>query len=251
MRMTTKKKERLDKLLVDKGFVQSRERAKALILQGKVIVDDHKIDKAGAKVFCDSSLRLKGNDIPYVSRGGLKLAHAIDEFQLQVNGSVALDVGASTGGFTDCLLQRGAKKVYAIDVGYGQLAWKLRQDPRVVSLERKNIRHLNTEEIDEEADLAVVDISFISLTKVLPKIIEFIRRRGDIAALIKPQFEVEKGKVGKGGIVHDPVKHMQVIEKIKCFASNHDLEVLGVVESPIKGADGNKEFFIHLRKTRP
>ncbi|MDY7031155.1 MAG: TlyA family RNA methyltransferase [Thermodesulfobacteriota bacterium] len=249
--MTTKKKERLDKLLVDKGFVQSRERAKALILQGKVIVDDHKIDKAGAKVFCDSSLRLKGNDIPYVSRGGLKLAHAIDEFQLQVNGSVALDVGASTGGFTDCLLQRGAKKVYAIDVGYGQLAWKLRQDPRVVSLERKNIRHLNTEEIDEEADLAVVDISFISLTKVLPKIIEFIRRRGDIAALIKPQFEVEKGKVGKGGIVHDPVKHMQVIEKIKCFASNHDLEVLGVVESPIKGADGNKEFFIHLRKTRP
>ena len=250
MRKPGKKKERLDKLLVDKGLVQSRERAKALILQGKVIVDDHMVDKAGAKIHCDASLRLRGTDLPYVSRGGLKLAHAIDTFQLQVNDAAVLDVGASTGGFTDCLLQRGAKKVYAIDVGYGQLAWKLRKDPRVVSLERRNIRHLDAEEIPDEVDLAVVDTSFISLTKVLPKVIEFISEQGEITALIKPQFEVERGKVGKGGIIRNPVTHAEVIEKIKGFAAGHRLEVCGVIESPITGADGNKEFFIHLRKRR-
>ena len=240
------KKERLDKLLVDRGLVQSRERASALIMEGKVTVNDVRIDKAGTKVFSDSSLKLKENDIPYVSRGGIKLAYALDEFNLEVTDKIALDIGASTGGFTDCLLQRGARKVYAIDVGYGQLAWKIRQDPRVVSLERRNIRYLDTKEVGEKADLAVVDISFISLTKTLNKVTELIREEGYIIALIKPQFEVEKGGVGKGGIVKDPEKHRQVIEKIKGFASLNNLKVLGLIESPILGADGNKEFLILL-----
>ncbi|MFH2011849.1 MAG: TlyA family RNA methyltransferase [Pseudomonadota bacterium] len=242
----TNKKERLDKLLVDQGLVQSRERARALILAGKVLVNGIRVDKAGTKVLTDSSLKLKENDIPYVSRGGVKLAHALDEFKLDVEDKVALDIGASTGGFSDCLLQRGARKVYAIDVGYGQLAWKLRQDSRVVALERRNIRHIAPEEITEKADLAVIDISFISLTKVLTKVNELIKEKGFIIALIKPQFEVEKGEVGKGGIVKDPEKHTQVVEKIKSFASLHDLKAIGLTESPILGADGNKEFLIYL-----
>ena len=246
--MPTRKRERLDKLLVDRGIVQSRERAKALIMEGKVNVDDIRIDKAGTKVFIDASLKLKGNDIPYVSRGGVKLAHALEKFGLNVNGITAMDVGASTGGFTDCLLQRGATKVYAVDVGYGQLAWKLRQDPRVVSLERRNIRYLDPGEIDEDIDLAVVDTSFISLIKVLPKVVTFLKKDAGIIALIKPQFEVEKGQVGKGGIVKDPIKHRQVVEKIKSFASLHNLDDMGIVESPISGADGNKEFLIYLVK---
>ncbi|MEW6614488.1 MAG: TlyA family RNA methyltransferase [Thermodesulfobacteriota bacterium] len=247
--MVTKKKERVDKLLVDRGLVQSRERASALILEGKVIVNGIRVDKAGTKVPADSSLKLKENDIPYVSRGGVKLAYALDEFKLEVKDKVALDIGASTGGFSDCLLQRGARKVYAIDVGYGQLAWRIRQDPRVVTLERRNIRYIDPEEVGEKADLAVIDISFISLTKVLPKVRELIGKEGYIIALIKPQFEVEKGEVGKGGIVKDPENHRQVIEKIKGFALFHDLKVLGLIESPILGADGNKEFFIYLIST--
>jgi len=246
--MPPRNRERLDKLLVDRGIVQSRERARALIMEGKVSVDDARIDKAGTKVFVDSSLKLKGSDIPYVSRGGLKLAHALNEFGVDVNSRVAIDVGASTGGFTDCLLQRGAGKVYAVDVGYGQLAWELRQDPRVMNIERRNIRYLDTKEIDDKIDLAVVDTSFISLTKVLPRVIELIREDGFIIALIKPQFEVEKGEVGKGGIVKDPVKHQQVLDKIKGFASFHNLTVSGLVESPILGADGNKEFLIYMTK---
>ena len=240
------KKERLDKLLVDRGLVQSRGRASALIMEGKVSVDGIRVDKAGTKVSTDSSLKLKENDIPYVSRGGVKLAYALDEFKLEVKDKVALDIGASTGGFTDCLLQRGARKVYAIDVGYGQLAWRIRQNSRVVSLERRNIRYLDTKEIDEKADLAVIDISFISLTKVLTKVTELTKEKGCIIALIKPQFEVEKGEVGKRGIVKDPEKHNQVIDKIKGFATLHDLKVQGLIESPILGADGNKEFLICL-----
>ena len=246
--MSTRKKERLDKLLVDRGFVQSRERAKALIMEGKVYVDQIRIDKAGTKVHTDASLQLKGNDTPYVSRGGVKLAHALEEFGLEVKGIKVMDVGASTGGFTDCLLQRGSKKVYAIDVGYGQLAWKLRQDPRVVNLERRNIRYLDPGEMDEDIDLAVIDTSFISLVKVLPKTASLLKKNGKILALIKPQFEVEKGQVGKGGIVKDPIKHKQVVEKIQGFASLHNLDDMGIIESPISGADGNKEFFIYLRK---
>lgn len=244
--MVANKKERVDKLLVDRGLVQSRGRASALIMEGKVSVDGIRVDKAGTKVSTDSFLKLKENDMPYVSRGGIKLAYALDEFKLEVKDKVALDIGASTGGFTDCLLQRGARKVYAIDVGYGQLAWSIRQDPRVVSLERRNIRYLDTKEIDEKADLAVIDISFISLTKVLTKVTELIKEKGCIIALIKPQFEVEKGEVGKGGIVKDPEKHRQVIEKIKGFVTLHDLKVQGLIESPILGADGNKEFLIYL-----
>jgi len=244
--MVTNKKERVDKLLVDRGLVLSRERARALILAGKVFVNNIRVDKAGTKVPADSSLKLKENDIPYVSRGGIKLAYALDEFKLEVTDKVVLDIGASTGGFTDCLLQRGARKVYAIDVGYGQLAPKLREDPRVVALDRRNIRYIAPEEIGEKTDLAVIDISFISLTKVLTKVIELIKEEACIVALIKPQFEVEKGEVGKGGIVKDPEKHRQVIEKIKGFASLHDLKVIGIIESPISGADGNKEFFIYL-----
>lgn len=249
--MPAKKRERLDKLLVNRGIAQSRERAKALIMEGKVIVNDARIDKAGAEVSIDSSLRLKGGDIPYVSRGGIKLAYALDEFKLDGKGKTVVDVGASTGGFTDCLLQMGARRVYAVDVGYGQLAWKLKQDARVVNLERTNIRHMDPKEIDEDVDLAVVDTSFISLTKVLPRVIELIREGGCIIALIKPQFEVKKGEVGKGGIVKDPVKHRQVIEKIKGLASLHNLKVLGLIESPILGTDGNKEFLIYLMKGCP
>ena len=246
--MPARKKERVDKLLVDRGMVSSRERAKALIMEGKVIVDDIRVDKAGIKVPIDSLLRLKANEIPYVSRGGLKLAHAIDDFKPEVKDKVALDVGASTGGFTDCLLQSGASKVYAVDVGYGQLAWRLKQDSRVVCLERRNIRYLDPKEIDEDIDLAVVDTSFISLTKVLPRVIELIRVGGSIIALIKPQFEVEKGEVGKGGIVRAPAKHQQVIEKIKHFATLSNLRVLRLIDSPILGADGNKEFLIYMMK---
>ncbi|KAF0119668.1 MAG: 23S rRNA (cytidine1920-2'-O)/16S rRNA (cytidine1409-2'-O)-methyltransferase, partial [bacterium] len=190
--MVVKKKERLDKLLVDRGLAQSRERASALIMEGKVSVNGIRVDKAGTKVLTDSSLKLKENDIPYVSRGGVKLAYALDEFKLEVKDKVALDIGASTGGFTDCLLQRGIRKVYAVDVGYGQLAWRIRHDPRVVSLERRNIRYIAPEEIDEKADLAIIDISFISLTKVLTKVTELIKEKGYMIALIKPQFEVEK-----------------------------------------------------------
>ncbi len=249
--MPARKRERLDKLLVERGIVRSRERAKALIMEGKVIVDDVRVDKAGTKVSIDSPLRLKEDDIPYVSRGGIKLAYALDEFKVEVQDNTALDVGASTGGFTDCLLQRGARKVYAVDVGYGQLAWKLRQDDRVVNLERRNIRYLDHGEIGEDIDLAVVDTSFISLTKVLPKVIELVKGGGGVTALIKPQFEVEKGEVGKGGIVKDPLKHQLVCDKIRAFARLHDLSVLGLIESPILGAGGNKEFLIYLIKSSP
>jgi len=247
--MVIRRKERLDKLLVDRGLAQSRERASALIMEGKVSVNGIRVDKAGTKVSTDSSLKLKENDIPYVSRGGIKLAYALDEFKLEVKDKVALDIGASTGGFSDCLLQRGARKVYAVDVGYGQLAWRIRQDPRVVSLERRNIRYITPEEIGEKADLAVIDISFISLTKVLIKVTELIKEKGYMIALIKPQFEVEKGEVGKGGIVKNPEKHRQAIQKIEGFASLHDLKVLGLIDSPILGADGNKEFLIYLAKS--
>jgi 23S rRNA (cytidine1920-2'-O)/16S rRNA (cytidine1409-2'-O)-methyltransferase len=244
--MKARKSERLDKLLVERGIVSSRERAKALIMEGKVIVDDHRADKAGAKVLPDSSLRLKGNDIPYVSRGGVKLAHALDVFKLETADKVALDVGASTGGFTDCLLQRGARKVYAIDVGYGQLAWKLRQDSRIVSLERRNIRYLDPKEIEDEIDLAVIDTSFISLTRVLPTVIKLQNGRAWIIALLKPQFELEKAEVGTGGIVKEPKKHKKAIEKIINFASLNNLKVQGVIDSPILGAKGNKEFLLYF-----
>lgn len=245
------KKERLDKLLVDNGLVQSRERARSLILAGLVVVDDHTIDKPGTQVSVDSALRLKGEDIPYVSRGGLKLEHALMTFGIDVTGRTALDVGASTGGFTDCLLQSGAARVFAVDVGYGQLAWKLRSDERVVNLERTNIRSLRADQLPETPDLAVIDASFISLEIVLPATLSLLSARGEVVALIKPQFEVGRGAVGKGGVVRDAALHEQVQEKIRALASSLGCAVAGLCPSPILGPKGNREFLIHLRKGSP
>jgi len=219
-------------------------------MAGRVLVDDQPVDKAGTQVDHGASIRLKGEDIPYVSRGGLKLARALETFQVTVGGRTALDVGASTGGFTDCLLQEGASKVFAVDVGYGQLAWKLRDDQRVINLERTNIRHLALDQLDETPDLAVIDASFISLEKVLPSTTVLVKPGSDIIALIKPQFEVGKGQVGKGGVVRDPDQHAQVIEKIKLIAAQAGCQVMQLCESPILGTKGNREFLIHLRTGR-
>ncbi len=240
-------KDRIDKILVEKGLVPSRERARALILAGSVLVGDTVVDKAGTKIPVDSDVRLRGEDIPYVSRGGLKLERALDVFPVPVRDRVAIDVGASTGGFTDCLLQRGAKQVYAVDVGYGQLAWSLRSDPRVVNLERTNIRNLTSDIFDLEPDLAVIDASFISLEKVLPPTLALLARPADIIALIKPQFEVGRGEVGKGGVVRDHEQHKLVKEKIQAFSQAIGCTVIGVDESPITGPKGNREFLLALR----
>ena len=237
---------RLDKLMVERGLAPSREKAQALIMAGQVVVGDHAVDKSGQQVALDADIRIKGDVLPYVSRGGLKLKKALDEFGVDVTGVVAIDVGASTGGFTDCLLQAGARKVFAVDVGYGQLAWKLQQDPRVVSMEKTNIRHLLPEQLDDRPELAVIDASFISLAKVLPATVALVRPGGCIIALIKPQFEVGKGEVGKGGIVRDPAAHERVIDGVRQTAREMGLIVAGLCESPITGADGNREFLILL-----
>ncbi|MFK5926244.1 MAG: TlyA family RNA methyltransferase [Desulfuromusa sp.] len=241
-------KERLDKLLVLRGLVVSRERARALILAGKVIVDEHRVDKAGAQVSVDVDLRLKGDDIPYVSRGGLKLEKALNEFAIVVKDKIAIDVGASTGGFSDCLLQHGTRKVYAVDVGYGQLAWSLREDPRIVNLERCNIRYLQSTQLDDVPALAVIDASFISLSKILPNTLDLLTADAEIIALIKPQFEVGKGQVGKGGVVKDQRQHDLVVESICTLSRNLNCDVLGITESPILGPKGNREFLIYLKK---
>ncbi|MCD4688020.1 MAG: TlyA family RNA methyltransferase [Desulfuromonadaceae bacterium] len=241
-------KERLDKLLVMRGLVLSRERARSLILAGKVLVNENLVDKAGTPVASDAEIRLKGEDIPYVSRGGLKLAKALEHFALVVTGRVAIDVGASTGGFTDCLLQQGAAKVYAVDVGYGQLAWSLRQDPRVINLERTNIRHLQSDQLAEAPSLAVIDASFISLDKVLPVTLSLLDDGAEVVALIKPQFEVGRGQVGKGGVVRDPKQHTMVVTRIEQLATELGCRVLGVTESPVLGPKGNREFLIYLQK---
>jgi len=242
------RKDRIDKLLVERGLVQSRERAKALIMEGKVTVQGNVIDKAGTSVDTAAEIQLRGEDPPYVSRGGRKLEGALDDFALDPGGKVVLDVGASTGGFTDCVLQRGAKKVYAVDVGYGQLAWKLQVDPRVVNLERKNIRYLKREEIGEEVDLILIDASFISIEKFLPQLLVFLKHGGAILGLIKPQFEVGKGQVGKGGVVKEAALHQEVVSRLSAFSQGLGLRVLGVTESRLLGPKGNKEFFILLRK---
>ena len=241
-------KERIDKLMVQRQLAGSRERARALILAGRVVVDDQTVDKVGTQVDVEATVRLRGEDIPFVSRGGLKLARALEAFDISVCGRVAIDVGASTGGFTDCLLQNGAVKVYAVDVGYGQLAWKLRDDDRVVNLERTNIRHLAAEQLTDAPDLAVIDASFISLEKVLPATLALLAPESDVVALIKPQFEVGRGQVGKGGVVRDPRKHQEVIDKIRLVAGQLGCQVVEVCESPLLGPKGNREFLIHLRK---
>jgi 23S rRNA (cytidine1920-2'-O)/16S rRNA (cytidine1409-2'-O)-methyltransferase len=241
-------KERLDKLLVERGLVQSRERARALILAGKVVVNDHLVDKVATQIDTEAAIRLKGEDIPYVSRGGCKLEKGLDVFGIDVPGRVAIDVGASTGGFTDCLLQRGVARVYAVDVGYGQLAWRLREDPRVVNMERTNIRDLTPNRLQERPSLAVIDASFISLEKVLPSTLALLTDDAEIVALIKPQFEVGRGEVGKGGVVRDEEKQAGVVERIRESAVSLGCLVLGVTESPLLGPKGNREFLIHLRK---
>ncbi len=229
------KKERLDNLLVDRGLVSSRERAKALIAAGKVLVDQQKVDKPGATIRVEAQLQLTAQ-LPYVSRGGLKLEGALRAFGIDPGGMVVMDVGASTGGFTDCILQRGAKKVYAVDVGYGQLAWKLRNDRRVVNLERANIRYLQREAVEEEGvDLILIDTSFISIEKFLAHLLGFLKEGGILLGLIKPQFEVGKGEVGKGGVVKDPALHQKAIDRISAFSRELGLRVLGVVESPLLG----------------
>jgi 23S rRNA (cytidine1920-2'-O)/16S rRNA (cytidine1409-2'-O)-methyltransferase len=240
---------RLDILLVERGLAESRQRAVALILAGKVKVDGCQASKAGQRVSTEAKVELVAQNQTYVSRGGFKLASALDSFSLQVNNLVTMDVGASTGGFTDCLLQRGAKKVYAIDVGYGQLAWQLRQEPRVVILERCNVRYLTSEQVSELVDLAVIDTSFISLTKVIPKVLEFVKRGGKLLALIKPQFEVGRGQVGKGGVVRDPELHKQVVRDIEHFCESQGMEVGGVKESSLLGPKGNREFFVYAVKS--
>jgi len=240
------KKQRLDLVLVDKGLAPSRQRARALIMAGKILVNSLAAVKAGTLISADDSIELKGGDIPYVSRGGLKLEGALNEVNLDITDCTCLDVGASTGGFTDCLLQNGAARVYAVDVGYGQLAWKLRQDPRVVAIERTNIRHMSFEMIPETVDIATIDVSFISLKIVVPAVMGFLKAEAFILALIKPQFEVGKDLVGKGGVVRDPTLHDRVIEDLSSFFAGSGLGCEKVIPSPILGPKGNREFFILL-----
>lgn len=240
------KRQRLDLLLVERRLVASREDGRRRILAGEVLVNDQAANKAGDLIDVGAEIRLKSRS-PYVSRGGIKLEKALREFAILVDGKTALDVGASTGGFTDCLLAHGAAQVIAVDVGYGQLDWKLRNDARVVVLEKTNIRYLALSDIPRPADLATIDASFISLKLILPRVKLLIVDRADVVALIKPQFEVGKGKVGKGGIVRAPEEHVRVVEEIQTAAVDSGYDILGLTESPLVGAKGNKEFLIHLR----
>jgi len=237
---------RLDQLLLEHGLAPTLRKAQAIIAAGQVLVNDQPADKAGSLFADDSRIRLKGKTCLYVSRGGLKLAAGLDHFQLDPTGFICADIGASTGGFTDCLLQHGAAKVYAIDVGYGQLAWKLRQDPRVVVMERTNARNLQVGDIEEPLDLAVIDASFISLKTLLPPLLAFFPETIRVLALIKPQFEVDKGRLGSGGVVRDSDLHEKVIAQIREFASALGLFPVGVSPSPILGPKGNREFLIYL-----
>ena len=256
-------KDRLDKILVSKGLARSREIAGAYIIEGKVFVDGKKITKAGTPVNEDSDITLEKVDLLYVSRGGLKLEGALSFFNINAENKVIMDVGSSTGGFTDCLLQKGARKVYCIDVGYGQLAWTLRNDPRVVLLERTNIRYLDTilanneikldtqkiiELTSANIDMAVIDVSFISLTKVIPTVLKFLNEKGEILALVKPQFEVGKGEVGKGGIVREEAKRMKSVHDVQKFMQDLGLVPSDIYQSPVPGQKGNIEYFLYLRR---
>lgn len=238
------KKDRLDSLLAERGFFSSRERAKSAIMAGRVLVNGERIDKAGTKVDWESEIKITGSDLKYVSRGGLKLEKAITQFGLDLSDQTVLDIGASTGGFTDCALQHGAGKVYAVDVGYGQLDWKLRQDERVIVLERTNARYLTKEQVPELVDLITIDASFISLDKIIPAVKQFLQDQGSILALIKPQFEAGREKVGKKGVVRDPRVHQEVIMNILLEAEKHDLNCWGLTYSPITGPEGNIEYLV-------
>ena len=256
-------KERLDKVLFSKGLVKSREMARALIMEGKVYVDGNKITKAGSPVNENSDISLQATDLPYVSRGGLKLEAAIKYFNIDVKDKIIMDVGSSTGGFTDCLLQKGAKKAYCIDVGYGQLAWSLRKDPRVILLERTNIRYLREilqeqgargkeqeygDLLNSKIDIATIDVSFISLTKVIPEVIKFLNDEGEVLALVKPQFEVGKGEVGKGGIVREEEKRVKAVKYVEEDLEKCGLKSHGVFQSPVIGQKGNVEYFLYMKK---
>ena len=241
------KKKRLDILVLEKHLAPSRQRSQALILAGRVMIDQQPVDKPGTLVPVDADISLKGEDIPYVSRGGLKLEHALKEFQINVQKHVCMDVGASTGGFTDCLLQHGASQVFAVDVGYGQLAWKLRNDPRVTVIERTNIRKLDADALPCPVDTVTIDVSFISLKIVVPAVLPFLKNNARIIALIKPQFEVGKGKVGKGGVVRDPELQENVLTDLSAFFRTLSFTCNGIVSSPILGAKGNKEFLISMQ----
>lgn len=239
------KRERIDKLLVERGFVQSRTRAQSLVMAGIVLVDEQRVEKPSEMFALDANIRVKGGETHasrYVGRGGLKLEKALREFQIDVSDFVCIDIGASTGGFTDCLLRHGARRVVAVDVGHNQLDWKLRNDARVEVRENTNARYLTPDDFNEKFDLAVMDVSFISATKILPAIVPLLNEKGRIITLIKPQFEVGKGEVGKGGIVRETEKHERVIQEVNSFAETLALKICSVIESPIQGADGNKEF---------
>ncbi|HUV50430.1 MAG TPA: TlyA family RNA methyltransferase [Anaerolineae bacterium] len=238
---------RLDLIIVEKGLAPSLQRGRSLIMSGKVLVNNSPVDKPGAVVSQDDEITIKGENIPHVSRGGLKLEEALHAFKIDVENLICLDVGASTGGFTDCLLQHGAACVYAVDVGYGQLAWKLRQDPRVVVIERTNIRHMPSEIIPRPVDLITIDVSFISLKIVVPAVIKFMKKEGIILALIKPQFEVAKEKAGKGGVVRDKKLHDEVIKDLSDFFIKTGFSCEPVIPSPILGSKGNREFMIVLK----
>ena len=239
-------KERIDLLLTRLGLCESREKAKAVIMSGEVYVDAQRVDKPGTMVEESAAIEIRGSQCPYVSRGGLKLEQALRDFGVDPTGYVCSDSGASTGGFTDCLLQKGAAKVYAIDVGYGQLAWSIRSDPRVVVMERTNIRYVKPEDIGEPLDLSVVDVSFISLRIVLPAIRALLKPTGQIICLIKPQFEAGREKVGKKGVVRDPAVHLEVLEQFAELAASLDARILGLTFSPVTGPEGNIEFLAHL-----
>lgn len=244
------KKERLDILLVEKGIFTSRERAKTSIMAGKIFVDGQRVDKAGEKVSVDAEIIFKGQEIPYVSRGGLKLEKAMKEFGISLKNKTCMDIGASTGGFTDCMLQNGAKKVFSIDVGYGQFAWKLRTDPRVVCMERTNIRYVTPDDIGELTDFASIDVSFISLKKIMPATINLLSDKGEVVALIKPQFEAGKEKVGKKGVVRDINVHNEVVKSIVDYLLSQGLNILALSYSPIKGPEGNIEYLVYFTKDK-
>ncbi len=244
------KKERLDILLVEKGICESREKAKTNIMAGLIFVDGQRVDKAGEKVKVDADIVFKGEKLKYVSRGGLKLEKAMNTFGIDLTDKVCMDIGASTGGFTDCMLQNNASKVFAVDVGYGQFAWKLRTDERVVCMEKTNIRYVTPEDIGVALDFASIDVSFISLRTIMPAVKALLGDKGEVVALIKPQFEAGRDKVGKKGVVRDKEVHLEVINTIINFLMENELNVLGLSYSPIKGPEGNREYLVYFTKDK-
>ena len=241
-------KQRLDVVLVERGLAETRQKAQATIMSGIVYVNGQKVDKAGFAIAPEAQIEVRGNALPYVSRGGLKLEKAMREFSLRLEGCVCADIGASTGGFTDCMLQNGAAKVYAVDVGYGQLDWKMRSDPRVICLERTNARYLTREQVPDELDFASIDVSFISLKLILPAVNSLLRYGGHVACLVKPQFEAGREKVGKKGVVRDPAEHLEVLEHFLGHARESGFGVLALTYSPIRGPEGNIEYLGYLEK---